>query len=78
MPSSDSSTFRLVVHGLAVELTCAVEALLPQFLRTFEPFLTPAFPEGFVPPAGQIRPYDAAEVSRSLSPLPRRCICPTN
>ncbi|MCC6422142.1 MAG: hypothetical protein IT447_01580 [Phycisphaerales bacterium] len=68
MTSADSKSHRLVVHGLAVELTCGVDALLPQFLRTFESFLTPSFPEGFVPIVGQIRPYDAGEVSRSLSP----------
>jgi hypothetical protein len=66
--SADSKSYRLVVHGLAVELTCGVDGLLPQFLRTFESFLTPTFPDGFVPISGQIRPYDAGEVSRSLSP----------
>jgi len=65
---TDSKSHRLVVHGLAVELTCGVDALLPQLLCTFESFLTPTFPDGFVPMVGQIRPYDAAEVSRSLSP----------
>lgn len=68
MPSVDPHRYRLVAHGLAVELTCEVDALLPQLLRTFESFLTPAFPEGFVPTTGHIRLYDAAEVSRSLSP----------
>lgn len=68
MHRSDSYRYRLVVHGLAVELTCEVDDLVPQLLRTFEPFLTSAFPEGFVPTSGLIRPYDATEVSRSLSP----------
>jgi hypothetical protein len=58
---------RFAVHGLALELHCGVDALRPHIARFLAPFTVPEWPEGFYPIYGNIQPFDAAAVQRSIS-----------
>src|SRR5687768_6042276 len=67
----DRARRRYAVHGSAVEVDCAVEAVGAQLDRLLEPFAVGGWPEGFAPAAGTVRPYEQAEVLRHLSPNAR-------
>jgi hypothetical protein len=59
---------KLVFHGLAVELSCACEEIMPQIDHLLQPFREVSFPEGFKPLRGTIEPYDIEDVMKNLSP----------
>ena len=69
---------RFAVHGLAIELDCAVDGLVREVDRLFEDFEVAAWPEGFVPVSGSIRPYDVDAVTKALSPAARPVPCAGN
>lgn len=57
---------KLIVHGPAVELECAVPALHRELGRLLSVFAVSEWPAGFVPAVGVVRPYDEVEVVRRL------------
>ena len=57
----------LCIHGLAMELACAVEGLLGPLDHYLRPFVVEALPEGFARSSGMIQAFDEAEVLRHLS-----------
>jgi hypothetical protein len=59
---------KYAVHGLAVELACDVPLIEEQAQLWLWPFAVDALPEGISCTGGIVRPYDAAEVMRHLSP----------
>ncbi len=63
----DDNPIRLVVHGLAVELSLAIGDLHAPLHRLFAGFEDPVWPPGILSTTGQIRPYDQSEVARHLS-----------
>lgn len=67
---------KLCVHGLAVELRCAVPSLAAAMEAAIWPFVEPELPESFVPVSGILRPFEEAEVLRHLSPGATRCTAP--
>ena len=68
MPAQDTTHSRFALHGPAVEIACAVPAITAQVARLFDPFAVGGWPDGFVPTAGAVRPYEEADVLRHLSP----------
>jgi hypothetical protein len=64
----ESREFRLCLHGLAVQVRCAIPALEPSLERMLGEFGVDEFPEGFTPVEGDIQPYDESVVLRHLSP----------
>src|SRR5438067_2422795 len=66
------TSFRLAVHGLAVEVSCAVAGLPGQIDHYLGTFSVPAWPAGFSPAVGVVRSYDADEIGRCLSSSARR------
>jgi hypothetical protein len=70
-PVTDTS-YRLAIHGLAIELSCDVAGLRPALDHAFGEFSVPGFPQGFTPITGSIRNFDQAEVLKCLSPTARR------
>jgi len=69
---SSDNIYRLAVHGLAVQLRCDVPAVTEALDHYIEPFIVPAFPQGFGAVSGAIRAYDQREVLKCLSPTARR------
>ena len=63
---------RYAVHGLAVEVDCAVADVSLEVERTLSPFAVGGWPEGFGPVAGTVRAYDTAQVVRHVSPAARQ------
>jgi hypothetical protein len=59
---------RFCIHGSAVQVVCEAPRLNWPIHAALGEFATTAFPEGFAPIAGQIRPYDESAVMRHLSP----------
>jgi hypothetical protein len=64
---ADLPSPRFAVHGLALELHCGVAELRPHIARFLASFIVPGWPEGFYPIYGNIQPFDAAAVQRSIS-----------
>jgi hypothetical protein len=64
---TDLPSPRFAVHGSALELHCGVAPLRSCIARFLNPFIVPAWPEGFYPIYGNIQPFDAAAVQRSIS-----------
>ena len=62
---------RYAVHGLAVEIDCAVSDVSADIARMLGPFEVPGWPKGFSPVGGAVRAYDTAQVVRHLSPTAR-------
>jgi len=58
---------KLVFHGLAVEISCACEEIMPQIDHLLQPFREAIFPDGFRPLRGVIEPYDIEDVMKNLS-----------
>src|SRR5688572_7757188 len=71
-PFVDNDVFRLAVHGLAVQVTCEVPAIGDPLEHYLGEFAVPAWPEGFAPATGFIRPYEQREVLRCISPQAQR------
>ncbi|MDB5304168.1 MAG: hypothetical protein JWM97_1717 [Phycisphaerales bacterium] len=69
--SPPSTRLKLALHGPAVVLDNAVPALDAAVDSLLSPFSVPGWPEGFIPAAGVVRPFDQAEVLRCLSPTAR-------
>jgi hypothetical protein len=63
---------KLCVHGLAVEVRCALPGLAAALEAAVWPFVEPALPESFVPVTGILRPFEEGEVLRHLSPSATR------
>jgi hypothetical protein len=57
-----------LLHGLAVELHCAVPSLDALIRTWLHPFAESVFPPGFIPARGHVLPYDSQTVLRHLSP----------
>src|SRR3954469_9446025 len=66
------NTYRLAVHGLAVQLRCDLPAVAEPLEHYTETFKVPAFPQGFSAVTGAIRCYEQREVLKCLSPTARR------
>ncbi|MDB5293610.1 MAG: hypothetical protein JWL69_4851 [Phycisphaerales bacterium] len=71
MFTAPSTRLKLAFHGPAVVLDSAVPSLDAAIDSLLSPFTVPGWPEGFIPAAGVIRPFDQAEVLRCLSPTAR-------
>ncbi len=67
MIATDLPSPRFAVHGLALELHCGVAELRPHIARFLNPFIVSEWPAGFYPIYGNIQPFDAAAVQRSIS-----------
>lgn len=61
-------THRYSVHGLAVEISCAVTELIEPLRHLLAPFEVSGWPDGFNPTTGTIDYFDQAQVLRHLSP----------
>ena len=59
---------RFAIHGLALELSCAVPALLPEIGHFLHPFEVADFPTGFSAITGSVHPFEMTTVQRHLSP----------
>lgn len=57
---------KIVLHGLAVEIDCAVPYLAREIARTFGPFSVGDGPERFSPSSGSVRPFDLNELARQV------------
>jgi len=57
---------RIALHGLAVEITCAVPYLAREIARTFGPFSVNDCPEGVGRSSGSVRHFDLGEVARKV------------
>ncbi|HEX8524232.1 MAG TPA: hypothetical protein VF669_18400, partial [Tepidisphaeraceae bacterium] len=66
------NSYRLAVHGLAVELACEVAGLRPALDHYLGEFAVPDWPDGFARVRGTIRDFDQREVMKCLSPTARR------
>ncbi len=64
--------WRLVVHGAAVDLTCAVPWLQQGVGCWVDHFDEDAWPDGFTPAIGNVESYDPSMVARHVSPDARR------
>lgn len=62
---------RFAVHGLAVEIDCAVAEVAGEIERVMGPFAVGGWPEGFGSVVGAVRAYDTAQVIRHVSPTAR-------
>jgi hypothetical protein len=65
------SARRYAVHGLSVELDCAVPEVSAEAGRMLGAFAVAGWPEGFTPVGGTVRAYDTAQVVRHVSPTAR-------
>ena len=65
-------TIRFNVHGLIVELRCALPALRQVLADLLEPLLIAEVPGGFDVIEGEVDPYDADVVARHISPQAQR------
>jgi hypothetical protein len=68
----DPTLYRLSLHGLAVEVSSASDALDHELARFCQPFTVAGWPPGVMPARGLIRPYHQSDVSRHLSAKARR------
>jgi hypothetical protein len=66
--SRDASHRKFAVHGLAVDLTNQSPLLEEPLTHALWPFQVDTLPDGIPCTAGSVRPYEAAEVMRHLSP----------
>src|SRR4051812_17154324 len=64
----DSCKHQFAVHGLAVDLACEVPLLNIPIHKALGDFAVNAFPDGFTPAVGWVRPYEQSVVLRHLSP----------
>lgn len=62
---------RYAVHGPLVEIDCQLPGLAEPLEQVLRPFAAGDWPAGFAPTSGVIRPYDAEQVMRTLSPTAR-------
>jgi hypothetical protein len=60
------------LHGAAIQVSCAVEQLIPQVERIFRSFTRPELPANSAMASGIIRPFEEGEVLRHLSTRARR------
>jgi len=64
---SDLLTRKYSLHGLALQLGCAVPALVPRVHHLLGQFIVHDFPEDFTPAQGSIEPFSQEQVLRHLS-----------
>jgi hypothetical protein len=64
---ADRRVVRLNVHGLAVEMSCALPGMRQMIGDLFGALFTQDLPEGFQPVEGSIEAYDADVVARNVS-----------
>jgi hypothetical protein len=62
---------KYAVHGLAVEVDCAVPTVSAEVERMLGAFGVAGWPDGFSPVGGTVRAYDTAQVVRHVSPAAR-------
>jgi hypothetical protein len=62
---------RFAVHGLAVEVECAVPEVSAEVGRALGAFEVGGWPDGFTPVGGVVRAYDSTTVARHVSPNAR-------
>jgi hypothetical protein len=62
---------RFAVHGLAVEVDCAVPEVSAEIDRALGAFEVNGWPDGFAPVGGVVRTFDSATVARHVSPTAR-------
>jgi hypothetical protein len=72
-----SSTFqvwqrKISLHGAAIQISCAVQRLIPQCERVLRPFVAPDLPATSAMSIGIIRPFDELDVLRHVSSRARR------
>lgn len=68
---SGTPSRRFALHGPAVEIDCDVPAVSAEVERVLGPFAVGEWPEGFTSLSGTVRAFDAAQVTRHLSPTAR-------
>ena len=66
------NSYRLALHGLAVEILCEVDALRPALEDYLGEFAVPGWPQGFTPVVGTIRTFDERQTLKGLSPAAKR------
>lgn len=72
MNPSDLWHRKISLHGLAVEIDCAVPGLFTEADHLLSPFVVSALPDGFAANSGSIRPYEPTEVLRRVSSSARK------
>lgn len=70
-PAAKPARQKYAVHGAAAEVENLVSWIEPHVRKFVGPFAVAGWPERFVPMHGTVRPYDAGEVMRHLSPAAR-------